>query len=487
MRLAPWNRTITVTNPRSSEQAVYSERGFVYADAALFDVFSFDLIAGDEATALSSPGSVVITETIAKKYFGDADPIGQVILMYDGYSDPNQIPLTVQGVVANLPAQSHLSFSVIASIATLESQYGPLGSLTWPGLYTYVLLPSNFDIPHAEQMATASLANRLESDAVELRLQPLKEIYLHPQDRGEPGVSGSIDLVYGLGVIALIVLLLACSNFTNLSLARATTQVRELGVRRAMGASRFQLASQFLTDSFLLTGIAVCIAVGIAWMGKPVLSSFTTGVLPFGQGIGVLLVFVGIVLCTSLVAGLYPAVLAARQQPTQTLRGEASLGTARLRSALIVFQFASCIVLMVGTFVIHRQVDYVRSFGLGFDQERIVTIRANKARRTFQPLSDAIAAKPGVLAVSGVNGIPGLQEVRADMVVKPEDESEATMPMQTQGVGPGFFELLDIQLLSGRIPAFNTVPVLGGGRTSCSTRGVACDQRDGRNRSWLES
>ncbi len=458
VRVAPWKRTITVTAPLSSEQSVYSEPGFIYADPTFFDVFSFQLIAGDEASALSNPGSVVITEATAGKYFGDIDPIGQVILMYDGYSDPNQIPLTITGVVSNPLDQSHLPLSVIASTGTLESQYGPLNKLDWPGLYTYMLLPNNFDVQRAEKSVTSTLTDRLENEAIELRLQPLKDIYLHPQDQGELGVSGSVNLVYGLACIAFIVLLLACSNFTNLALARATTRIRELGVRRAMGAFRTQLAAQFLADSVLLTGIAVLIALGLAWAGKSLLNTFTTNALLLNWGTGVLLVFIGLILITSLLAGAYPAVLAARQQPTQTLRGQASIGTARLRSALIIFQFASCIVLMAGAFVIHRQVDYARSIRLGFNQEHIVTIQANRARRSFQPLSEVLLGQMGVLAVSGVNGVPGLQEVRASMVVQPSGERETGVPIQTQGVGPGFFDMLDIRLVAGRFPVFNTTP-----------------------------
>ncbi|MEM8484406.1 MAG: ABC transporter permease [Bacteroidota bacterium] len=455
VRLAPWKRNITVTNQITSEQAVYAEQDFLYADPSFFDVFSFQLISGDPASVLSEPGTVVVTEDIARKYFGDASPLGQVILMYDGYSEIKQLPLIVTGVVANPPAQSHIPLSVIASTATLEQQYGPLNNLNWPGLYTYVLLPGIQDIQEAAHKATTALAGRLESDEIQLGFQPLTEVYLHPQDRGEPGVGGSITLVYGLSGMALIVLLLAYSNFTNLALARATTRIKELGVHRAIGASRLQLAAQFLADAFLLTSIAVVIALGFVWAGKSILVPFASDALFDYWGTGTLWLFVAIILLTSLLAGAYPAILAARQRPAETLRGLAAFGKSRLRSTLIVFQFASCIVLIAGSLVIHQQVDYLQSIRLGFDEEQVVTIRANKARRNYQVLSQALASQPGVLAVSGTSGLPGLKEVRPSMVVQADGERTSAIPIETHGVGPGFFELLDIPLVAGHMPAFS--------------------------------
>ncbi|MFK7848273.1 MAG: ABC transporter permease [Rhodothermales bacterium] len=455
VRIIPWERTITVTTPQSTEQSVFSEPAFVYADPTFFDVFSFQLIAGNQATALSEPGHVVITETIAQKYFGQADPLGQVILMYDGYSDPNQIPLTVTGVLADIPAQSHLPLTVVASSSTIEHQYGPLNKLDWPGLYTYVHMPGAMNITQAAQSATNALANQLPNESITLHLQPLKQIYLHPQMRGEVGPRGSSRIVYGLTGMALIVLLLACTNFTNLAIARATSRIRELGVRRAMGAHRTQIATQFLTDSFILTGIAVCIAAGLIWGGKSLLLPNIDASLFLNWGLGVLFVFVGLVVLTGLLAGAYPAFMAAREQPTQTLRGLPSRKATKLRSTLIVFQFTSCIILMAGAFVVHQQLGYVRSIGLGFEQEHVLTIRANKGRRSFEVLRETIAAQPGVLAVSAVNGLPGLQEVRTGMVVQPDENRDSSVPVQTQGVGPDFFKTLNIALAAGRLPDFN--------------------------------
>ncbi len=455
VRIAPWRRTITVKQASATEQAVYSEPEFLYADPTLFEVFSFPLIAGDATTALSEPRAVVLTESVANKYFGDDEPIGQVIFMYDPYGEVKQVPLTVTGIAADPPTQSHIPLSIIASSATLEQQYGPLNNLNWPGLYTYALIPGNVDPDTAALKATEVLTSRSEDDSVALSFQPLNEIYLHPQDRGEPGAGGSLTLVYGLAGMAIIVLLLAYSNFANLALARATTRIKELGVHRAIGASRFQLATQFLADALLLTGIAILIALGIVWVGKSMLVPFASDALLDGWRTGAFWLFIVIILITSLAAGAYPALIAAKQRPAQTLRGLAAFGKSRFRAALIVFQFASCIILLVGSLVIHQQVDYLQSIPLGFDEEQVVTIRANKARRNYEVLTQALQSQPGVLDVSGVNRLPGLQVITPVQVVVPDGDRDTDIPIETQGVGPGFFELLDIPLVAGRMPAFS--------------------------------
>ncbi|MEM1041799.1 MAG: ABC transporter permease [Bacteroidota bacterium] len=465
-RLVPWERTISVGDPSagagqplgSKSRGPFDEPQFAYADPSFFEVFSFRLASGDPATALAEPGTAVLTEATAEKYFGDADPIGRTVWMYDEYSDPDQIPLVVTGVLADAPGRSHLTLSVLSSTLTMERQYGPLSQLGWPGLYTYAVLADGTDRAETAAQTTTALVERLEADASEapaLRLQPLADIYLHPQERGEAGVGGSRTLVYGLAGIALIVLLLACANFTNLALVRAVARMKDVGVRKAMGAQRSQLAAQSLTDSLLLAGGGLLVALGLVVTVRPYLDTVVGHPLDVAAPGGlVALALVGIVVLTGLVAGGYPALFLAGQQPAEAIRGRTGggFGAARLRSGLVVFQFGTSVALVIVALVIYQQLDHVRSLDLGFDQERIVTISADGARRSFEPLREALSAQPGVLAVSGVNGTPGLQEVRTGLVVR--RESRHDVPVSTQAAAPGFFEMMDIGATAGRLPAW---------------------------------
>ncbi|GAB5535836.1 MAG: ABC transporter permease [Rubricoccaceae bacterium] len=456
LRIAPQERTITVPETSASAQAVYAEPGFAYADPEFFEVFSFRLRSGDSETALASPGAVVLSEATARTYFGTADPMGQVLLMYDEYSEPNQIPLTVTGVLEDPPGRSHIDVSVLASTSTLEGQYGPLQQFDWPGLYTYVKLTDSAESAGIAEAATRALALRLEEEAPGLRLQPVTEVYLHPLPDGETGQVGSAAVVYGLGSLALMVLLLACINFANLAVARATSRIQAGGVRRAVGAQRSHLMAESMLDTFVLIGFAVVLALGLVWAVLPVANSIIgvdlTSALRSGQMAAIAVM--GLILVTGLVAGGYPAFQIARVRPTEALKGLGGTphGSTRFRSGLIVFQFVCSITILVGTLVVHQQLDYVRTLQLGFDGDELLTVEAGAARRAFEPVRDAIQSVPGVAAVTAVKGVPGVQEVKPGLMARLPGRDEGGVPMHTQGIGPDFFNTLDMRLVAGRFP-----------------------------------
>ncbi|MEM6326854.1 MAG: ABC transporter permease, partial [Bacteroidota bacterium] len=361
-RVVPEERRLTVPEGPDAEQAVFVEPAFGYVDPSFFDVFSFRLDVGDPETALAAPGTAILSASVARRYFGDADPLGQVITMYDAYNEPNQVPLTVTGVLADAPGRSHLDLHVLSSISTLEGQYGPLTQFDWPGVYTYARLATEADPDAIAATATGSIP--ADEEASPLRLQPLTEIHLQPQPEGEPGAMGSIALVYGLSAMALIVLLLACINFANLAVARASTQVRAAGIRRSVGAQRSQLMVESLVDTYVQIGVALVIALilvagALPWASQIVGQDLSSVV---GSGPPGVLLLIGLVVLTGLIAGGYPAVLVARQQPALSLRGMVRhpRGTTRLRSGLVIAQFGCAVALLVGALIVQSQVDYVR-------------------------------------------------------------------------------------------------------------------------------
>ncbi|MEM1116876.1 MAG: ABC transporter permease [Bacteroidota bacterium] len=454
-RVAPDERTITVPESATTERAVFAEPDFAYADASFFDVFSFRLAAGDPATALAEPNAVVLTEAVARRYFGDADPMGRTVLMYDAYNEPNQVALTVTGVLAAPSGRSHLPLSVLASTVTLEGQYGPLTQFDWPGLYTYARLGAEADAARIEAEATQALAERVEGPAPALSLQPVTEIYLRPQPEGEPAAMGSQARVYGLATLALLVLLLACVNVANLAVARATAQIRASGIRRSVGALRSQLAAESLASTFVLIGLGLVVALGLvgaalpsaeAMVGQDLLATAHLGVRP-------VLLVLGLIVLAGVVAGGYPAWLIARQPPTLALRGQliGGSGSARLRTGLLVAQFGCSMALLAGALVVQDQLRHVESLRLGFERDQVVAVEAKGARRAFEPVREAFAAVPGVEAVTASNGLPGVQEVRMPEVARLEGEETGGVPMHTQGVGPEFFETMGVRLVAGRL------------------------------------
>ena len=291
-RVIPWKRTITVNDPVSDTPAVFEEPDFVYADQQIIEMFSFALVAGDPESVLEGPGKAVITEKTAQKYFGDADPVGRVVMMYDGYSTPNQIPLEITGVLAELAGPSHLTLSVLASTATIENQYGPLTNLEWPGTFTYALFSGEIDVAQAAETVSAELDHRIGESG--LRFQQLSGIYLNPQQRGEAGPRGSKVMTGSVALMAVLVLLLACANFTNLTLARARGRIRELGVRKSMGAGRRQIFGQYIIDTMLLTCVAVAVAVAIMWLCRPLPVFLTGKSIPFEWSAGLVVLILSL-------------------------------------------------------------------------------------------------------------------------------------------------------------------------------------------------
>ncbi|MEM0962042.1 MAG: ABC transporter permease [Bacteroidota bacterium] len=459
-RVIPEERTLTIPEGPASEQAVFVETAFAYVDPSFFDVFSFQLATGDPETALDAPGTIVLSGETARRYFGDADPLGQVVTMYDAYNEPNQVPLTVTGVLADTPGRSHLDLNALSSTSTFEGQYGPLTQFGWPGLYTYARLASGADPQAIAASTTAAIPT--DEEASPLGLQPLTDIFLHPQPEGEPGAMGSITMVYGLSAMALIVLLLACINFANLAVARASAQVRAAGIRRSVGAQRSQLMTESLVDTYVQIGVALVIALVIVagslpWVGQVVGQDLSSVISSGPPGV---LLLVGLVVLTGLVAGGYPAVLVARQQPALSLRGMVRhpRGTTRLRSGLVVAQFGCAVALLVGALIVQSQVDYVRDLSLGFDRQQVVTLEGKGARRSFEPVRDALAAVPGVVGVTASQGVPGTQEVQMPEVARREGSETGGQPMYVQGVGPEFFETLGIRFVAGRAPVPSEEP-----------------------------
>jgi putative ABC transport system permease protein len=368
------------------------EDNALFADPSIFDVFTLPVIYGDKKTALTEPNTVVITEDMAKKYFGRLNVVGENLII-DGNL---QKPIKVTAVIKNIPEQSHFHADFLVSMASNPDSR----SIEWlrSDYNTYVLMRKGADYKKLEAQFPQFLRKysggqmqqelNMSYDTFEkngsffrLNMMPLTDIHLHsnPTVTGELGINGNIEYVYIFSAIAIFILLIACVNFMNLSTARSANRAREVGVRKVLGSARKHLVLQFLAESTMVTFIAVVIALAAALLLLPafnhfagkniVISSHTLVWLAPSALIAILLI--------GFLAGLYPAFFLSAFNPMQVLKGKISAGFkgGALRSFLVVLQFSISIFLIIGTLVIYNQLHYIQNRDLGYNRDQVLIIQ----------------------------------------------------------------------------------------------------------------
>jgi len=368
------------------------EDNALFADPSIFDVFTLPVIYGDKKTALTEPNTVVITEDMAKKYFGRLNVVGENLII-DGNL---QKPIKVTAVIKNIPEQSHFHADFLVSMASNPDSR----SIEWlrSDYNTYVLMRKGANYKKLEAQFPQFLRKysggqmqqelNMSYDTFEkngsffrLNMIPLTDIHLHsnPTVTGELGINGNIEYVYIFSAIAIFILLIACVNFMNLSTARSANRAREVGVRKVLGSARKHLVLQFLAESTMVTFIAVVIALAAALLLLPafnhfagkniVISSHTLVWLAPSALIAILLI--------GFLAGLYPAFFLSAFNPMQVLKGKISAGFkgGALRSFLVVLQFSISIFLIIGTLVIYNQLHYIQNRDLGYNRDQVLIIQ----------------------------------------------------------------------------------------------------------------
>ncbi len=399
----------------------FNEYKLYLADSTLIDVFSFSFVEGGRSAFLTRPGMVVISEPTARKYFGGASALGKVLLV-DGAT-----PYQVSAVVKAFPRRSHWRFDfLISSVSTPFQGEDPWISNNW---YTYVLLKEGASARQAEQTLQGIVTERVRPviqqnlggdwSAMEARgmyyryrFQPLEDIHLHSHLDEEVEPTGSITVVWMFIAIGALILLIACINFINLSTARSARRAKEVGVRKVLGSQRTQLIQLFMTEAVLVTAAAMVVSVALvevilptfnAYIGKE-LSTGGLGIPAAAGGLGMLTILV------SLFAGSYPAFVLSSFQPATVLKGKVRSGmhSGKLRRALVVGQFAISIMMMVGTIVVYRQLQYVNAQDLGFTKERMYVVDntwlLGPRAMSFR---ERMLAKPAVAGAAFTQNLPG--------------------------------------------------------------------------------
>jgi putative ABC transport system permease protein len=368
------------------EDKIFFEEGIFWADASVFDVFSFPFVIGDSKTALENPFTAVITESTALKYFGKVDPIGKVLRF------ANQADYTITAVMRDVPANSHFTFDMLLSFVTryavdkdqVENWMGDFNN------HTYLLLSEDADYRELEKKFPAQVEKHMGEILkavgwkLNYSLQPLASIHLHSNLDGEIAGTGDIAYVYIFSAVALFILFLACINFMNLATARSGKRAKEVGVRKVHGAEKGKLIKQFLGESMIHSLVSLVIAVGIVEGTLPLFKALSGSNMTIGYLRAPWLIpgLIGLALLVGLVAGSYPAFYLSQFQPAKVLKGSFSNGMTknRFRSFLVVFQFSVSLVLVIGTLVIFNQLGFMKTKRLGFDTEQIITVHVTNDR-----------------------------------------------------------------------------------------------------------
>lgn len=380
-------------------------------DNAIFDVFTYNFLSGDAENALSKPQSIVLTKTLALKLFGDVESAQGKTIYFD-----NNYPNTVTGVIDDVPKNSHFRFSGLRSFDANAT-----GKWRNAGIYTYLLLKSPADaqkiVAHSADFYNKYLKTDLANVHYQMELQPLTSIHLHSNLDYEMGANGNITYIYVFGIVALLILSIAVINYVNLTTARSSVRIKEIGIRKVIGSGRAQLIMMFFAESVLLAVLATAFAMFLIKATLPFfnqLSGKTLDIWQFGL-IKSLFIFAGFALLTGLISGIYPALFLSGFRTIPAMKGQ--LGnqnsTIVFRKSLVVFQFVITIVMIVGSCIIYQQLHYVLNKDLGFNKSQMLTfhIHSKTARIKIAAIKSQLLQNPHILSVAAAGNPIGNNDI----------------------------------------------------------------------------
>ena len=398
----------------------FLEDGVLLADQSFFEMFDYRLSAGDQSMALREPYSLVLTKSIAEKYFGAENPIGKTMTLFLLDPQGNGAPYKITGVMPDPPRNAHFTFNMLGSFNTFETA-NP-GARTsewryfWNGFYTYVLLKEG-SAPQTLALKLPDYAERYLGEKMRemkmfytFSLQPLADIHLQSHLRYEIQAAGSLNTVYIFATIGIFILLIACINYVNLATARSLSRAREVGVKKVLGAAKMQLIRQFLTESTTVAAIAFSLALLLMELAQPFFFELTGNQIATLFSKELIRLLLGTTLLVGLLSGIYPAFFISTFQPSTVLKGafKSSASGIFLRKGLVVLQFAIAIVLLVGIVVVQSQMDFIRNKDLGFNKEELLVLEVNgfsEVREGIQPFRDELRANPAIRGIATSRGL----------------------------------------------------------------------------------
>jgi putative ABC transport system permease protein len=360
------------------EDQEFNEDNFYYVDSTLFDIFTYKVLKGEVKNALNEPNKIILTRTIAAKYFGDADPIGKSLVTADRTYE-------VTAVIEDVPYNSHFRFDAVASVNNLPKNLGSWGNF---GVFTYLLFPEKTDVKAFEKKMQGMYDKYMKSIfesmgiKIEYQLEPITRIHLYSTKSGEPEPTGSVAYVYIFAIVAVFLVLIAAMNYVNLATARSAKRAREVGMRKVAGSDRKTIMLQFLAESVAFTLISLVISLVLLVLLLPKFNELAGRTFDLHAVFSPLVLFtaVGILVLVGIVGGSYPAFFLSGFSPVTVMKGEITQGTAGsvFRKVLVVIQFTVSVIMIICTLVVFRQLYFMKHMDQGFDQTNVISVELDR-------------------------------------------------------------------------------------------------------------
>lgn len=433
------------------EGNTYQDMG-LWADSNYFDVFSYALTVGDVATVLDDPGQVIVTSSFAERVFGDEDPMGK---MLNVEQRGGQNTYQVAGIMPDPPNNTHLTYEFIVPIQANPNYRRDLERRTNSSYLTYVRLGEGASpIELQSKLPSFELAFFGEEANYNLEVQALTDIHLKNDANFDVGTPGDIRYVYLLGAIGLVILLLACINYMNLAVARSMKRAREVGLRQVIGARRLQIGIQFISESVLVSALALGLALLLVYIFLPSFGELVNRSLALDWSQPFLIPgLIALILLVGIISGSYPALYMTQLQPVQTLKGAADRVKSRsmLQRSLIVFQYTASIALIAGSIVIFRQLQFFQQTDVGYERENIVSYSLSGIDfEKISTIKEEVRRLPAVVDVVEVSHLPSniASSTHIDSWEGRQDGQE--LQIYQGSVGYEYFDVFGIELAAGR-------------------------------------
>lgn len=447
----------------------FYEEDFALADSTTFDMFTYEFINGDPATALDNPFSLVLTEKLAIKYFGNAQSaLSQSLQNQQGEE------FKVTAVIKDVPLNSHLRFDALISRNTRPDFQGSWGNF---GVFTYIQLPEGYEVSKMYTTFDKIIKERVNpifeqfNIKIKYELQKITDIHLYSKIQDEAEEGGDIANIYIFGAVGIFMILIASINYMNLATARSVNRSKEVGIRKVMGSQRRQLIVQFVTESVVIAFISMGVSLLLIYALLPAFNDLANKQLPFSYILqpSVLLTLIAIVLFSGIVGGSYPAFYLSGFNPVSVLKGKLSAkgGSVVFRKILVVKQFAISIFMLISTLVVFDQLQFMRNKDLGFDKERVIRIELSESqlREKAQVLTNRLKQNPAVSAVGMANTSPGQGIGKNLMKVEDNDGKMTDRGVDLYAADFDYVKTLGMKIVIGRdfsreVPSDTTYAIL---------------------------
>jgi len=441
---------------RNGTKEFYETKAY-YVDSTIFKVFTHKFVEGNAATALNAPFNIVISKTLAKKYFGNTSAVGKTLkTVYDTYN--------VTGVIEDVRQNSHIRYDMLISISTAIRNF-PVGPESWGNFnyFTYVLLKPgthaqafNKKLDDVYKKYGEKLFQQFQV-SMQYGLQPIRDIHLHSKLQLEPEELGNMSYIWIFSSVAFFMLLIACINYMNLTTARSARRAKEIGIRKVTGSSRKQLVAQFLGESLLTSLLAVLFSILLMLLLLPMFNGISGKTFSMRNMIepSNLLLLGSIIIFTGLIAGSYPAFYLSAFKPVGILKGALSKasGNIGLRRTLVVLQFSISMVMLICTWVVYSQLKYLRKKDLGFDKDRVMTVTVNTGQDEtgkIYAMNNEFRSVTGVQAVGAANSYPGAANINLNLFIVQTDTGWINKTIECYTIDEHYFDVLGIKMVKGR-------------------------------------